>query len=197
MDDIGCFLIYPVTLADVEALHAAVRAACAHVKLPVDRMRVAYGAHAHPRPTFGSPFVVVHLHVGTADDVVDPYLFTIETHGSDESCSLAAHVCAAFDLATSEDTDDALPGREVLGWTVAREARSNYHSVVSSSPDVDEGFDESESAEPLETLASELRLAKPALVDLLLDPVSPWTPLSADLDASVLAALRPLLPSSA
>lgn len=197
MDDIGCFLIHPVTLGDVEALHAAVRAACAHVKLPVDRMRVAYAAHAHPTPTFGSPFVVVHLHVGTTDDVDDSYLFTIETNGSSEDCSLAAYVCAAFDLAQSNLPDDEVDSDfEVRGWTVAREARTNFHSVVSCGPNADEERHEDESAEPLELLACDLRLSTAALVALLQTPATRWTALRDDLDESTLTALGPLLPPS-
>lgn len=198
MDDIGCFLIHPVTRRDVEALHAAVRAACVHVKLPLDRMRVAYSAHAHPTPTFGSPFLVVHLHAGTEDDVYDPYLFTIETGGSAEDCSLAAYVCAAFDLALTDLDEDDAPDSlfEVRGWTVAREARTSFHSVVWCGPNADEERHEDESAEPLAALACDLRLSTAALVALLQTPATRWTALRDDLDESTLTTLRPLLPPS-
>lgn len=187
MDDIGSFIVFPVAFAQVEGLHEAVRLGCAEMGLPVAQLRVAYSAHAHAQPTFGSPFVVVHLHAGSDDDTHDPFLFTVETAQSVDR-PLMDYVLEAFE----EDSSDPYQMPSPLQcWTVMREGATNYHAVLSEDGDV-----EDESPEPLENLASDFRLSSEAFVALLQTPATPWMPLGSPLTEQALAALRPLLPTT-
>ncbi|MCC7385946.1 MAG: hypothetical protein IT384_29120 [Deltaproteobacteria bacterium] len=171
--DLGAIILDPFDVRHLTVLQEAVRDTCREYKVPPERTRVAYSAHA----VLGQR-IVVHIHPGGDDDVHDPFLFLSDHDGFGASLS----GCLGDKLGEPVPTSTA--------WSVSRERRTDLCSVAKGFYYTAEDVDSAEDSGPFQRLASKLGVAPDVLLRLLEMPVTEWMPVTSDPTSGAVAELQ-------
>src|SRR5262249_55535298 len=151
----------------------AVRETLRQYDVPPERTLVGYSAHGE----LGQR-VVVHIHLGSKNDVHDPFLFL--THHEGFGASLSGFL--------GDKLGDAIPTS--ASWSVARGGGSGDCSVAGGFYYTAEEVDSAEDSAPLQRLASKMGVPLDILEGLLEMPVTEWMPASSAPTAEAIAVLQ-------